>query len=152
MKKSAVPLSDLKQLVKIVSGVKVNRMNIIGTKGSSKTKMQKFYDKLLDGEINTEEEGEEALYPPGRFRRQYYGDLKRGLFDRLLNTLFFIDVDKPQFTDYQKANQVCYRNLFIVKLLISFGQRGLGVNIAKKRLKRQFILILRKQHYSYQKS
>ena len=132
MKRSAVPLIDLKQLVSIVSEVRVNKMKIIGTKGSSSSKFQQMYDKLLDDEIQTEEEGEAAFYPPGSFQRQYYGDLKRGLFERLLNTLFFIDVDKPQFTEYQKANQVCYRNLLIVKLLLSYGQRHLGVMIAKK--------------------
>ena len=136
MKRSAVPLSDLKQLVKLVSGVKVNRMNIIGTKGSSKTKMQRFYDKLLDGQIETEAEAEELLYSPGRFRRQYYGDLKRGLFDRLLNTLFFIDVDKPQFAGYTKEYQTCQRDLLVVKLLLSYRMRHLAMIVAEKAFKR----------------
>ncbi len=129
-------MKDLQILVHLLSGVKVSKLNIIGTEGESGTKVQQLYDAILEGEIVNDKEGAQRFFPDGAHREKYFVKLKRTLKTRLLNTLFFIDVDKPQFTDYQKANQVCYRNLFIVKMLISFGQRSLGINIATKTFKK----------------
>ena len=129
-------MKDLQMLVQLLSGVKVSKLNIIGTEGESGTKVQQLYDAILEGEITNDVEGAQRFFPDGVHQEKYFGKLKRKLRTRLLNTLFFIDVDKPQFTDYQKANQVCYRNLFVVKLLISFGQRSLGINIATKTFKK----------------
>ncbi len=129
-------MKDLQMLVHLLSGVKVSKLNIIGTEGESGTKVQQLYDAILEGEITNDVEGAQRFFPDGANSEKYFSKLKRNLKNRLLNTLFFIDVDKPQFTEYQKANQVCYRNLAIVKLLYSYGQRNLGVSIAQKTLKK----------------
>ena len=129
-------MKDLQMLVQLLSGVKVSKLNIIGTEGVSETKVQQLYDAILEGEVANDQEGARKFFPDGAYSEKYFGKLKRKLKNRLLNTLFFIDVDKPQFTEYQKANQVCNRNLAIVKLLYSYGQRNLGVKLAEKTLKK----------------
>ena len=129
-------MRDLKLLVQLLSGVKVSNINIIGSEGESATRVQQLYDEILAGKVESDEEGAQLFFPDGAYSEKYFSKLKRKLQERLLNTLFFIDVDKPQFTEYQKANQVCYRNLLIVKLLYSYGQRHLGVMIAKKTFKK----------------
>jgi hypothetical protein len=129
-------MKDLQMLVQLLSGVKVSKMNIIGTEGESGTKVQQLYDAILEGEITDDTEGAQRFFPDGANSLKYFSKLKRSLKNRLLNTLFFIDVDKPQFTEYQKASQVCNRNLAIVKLLYSYGQRNLGVAIAHKTFKK----------------
>ncbi|KAA3628743.1 MAG: hypothetical protein DWQ02_18990 [Bacteroidetes bacterium] len=129
-------MKDLQMLVQLLSGVKVSKLNIIGTEGESGTKVQQLYDGILEGEITDDVEGAQRFYPDGAYSVKYFGKLKRKLQDRLLNTLFFIDVDTPQFTEYNKANQICHRNLLIVKLLLSYRQRHLAMIIARKTFKK----------------
>ena len=129
-------MKDLQMLVQLLSGVKVSKLNIIGTEGESGTKVQQLYDAILEGEITNDKEGARKFFPDGAYSEKYFGKLKRQLQDRLLNTLFFIDVDKPQFTEYNKANQICHRNLLIVKLLLSYRQRHLAMIIARKTFKK----------------
>jgi hypothetical protein len=129
-------MKDLQLLVQLLSGVKVSKLNIIGTDGVSDTRVQQLYDQVLSGKIQNDEEGANVFFPDGVYKDKYFGKLKRRLSERLLNTLFFIDVNKPQFTDYQKANQVCHRNLLVVKLLLSYRQRHLAMVIAKKTFKK----------------
>lgn len=129
-------MRDLESLVRLLSGVKVSKLDIIGSKSESNTKVQQLYDEILAGKVKSDEEGSQLFFPNGAYKEKYFGKLKRKLQERLLNTLFFIDVDKPQFTEYHKANQVCHRNMSIVNLLNSYRQRRLAVAISKKTLKK----------------
>jgi tetratricopeptide (TPR) repeat protein len=129
-------MKELESLVQLLSGVKVSKLNVIGTDGASNTKVQRLYDQILAGKISSDQDGAEMFFPTGEFQEKYFGKLKRKLQDRLLNTFFFIDLDKPQFTEYQKANQVCHRNLLVVKLLLSYRQRNLAIMVARKTFKK----------------
>jgi hypothetical protein len=85
----------------IITRQKVNQIKIV-TESGEQTILGKFYKGVAEGHINTIEDAEMYLYgkPMDRVLMQ---KLKDNLYNRLINTVFFIDMRQPIYTDYQRA-------------------------------------------------
>jgi hypothetical protein len=88
-------------LSQILTRQKINQIKIV-TESSEQTVLGKFYKGVAEGHINTLEDAEMYLYgkPMDRVLMQ---KLKDNLYNRLINTVFFIDMRQSNFTDYQRA-------------------------------------------------
>jgi hypothetical protein len=88
-------------LAQIITRQKINQIKIV-TESGEKTVLGKFYKGVAEGHINTLEDAERYLYgkPMDRVLMQ---KLKDNLYNRLINTVFFIDMRQSNFTDYQRA-------------------------------------------------
>ncbi|MEN0004270.1 MAG: hypothetical protein AAF798_09010 [Bacteroidota bacterium] len=62
--------------------------------------------------------------------------MKRKLKNKLLNTLFFIDTNQPNFIEIQKAYYECYKNVAIIKILLGKNARKPAVNLAENTIKK----------------
>lgn len=129
-------LEELKSLIKVVSKNKVKQVEVIGETGRGSSQIQKLYDLIAEEKIQTEEEGINLFFSDSTNTKKYFNRLKRKLRSRLLNTLFFIDVNQPNFTEIQKAYYSCYKNASAVKILIGRGARKVAITLAEKTIKK----------------
>jgi hypothetical protein len=99
------------------------------------SKLSELYHAITDEKCKTDEEALALLYPDASGTGSYRytkGQLKK----RLLNYLFFIDLDLPSFTDRQKAFLECHKKWAIVNILFGRGARAACVDVAKGLLKK----------------
>lgn len=121
----------LQELVNVVDRNKVRSINIIGDESfTADTNLNKLYAGILSGEIITEEDALDSIGLQRKTKR--FQNLKSELKQRLINTLFFIDVNKPGFTDLSQAYYTCCRRWVAVKIMIGRGAFNNGVSMAKK--------------------
>lgn len=128
-------MEELKALVKVISKNKVKKIELIGDSSSSHSNYQKLYEKISDDTLLTDEEGEAYFFAGSKNKAYYFSRLKKQLNERLLSTLFFIDVNQPNFTEYQKAYYSCYRAATATKILLGKYARLPAVKLAEKTLK-----------------
>lgn len=128
-------MEELKELIKIVSKVKVQQIEIIGHDASNKSvKSQALYDGIASSQFDTDEEAALAIYGPN-YKKDTYRKLKKHLENKLLNTLFFIDVsEEDESTFIQNYRQAC-KLLVYARLIRTTPFRVLGNRLFKKTLK-----------------
>ncbi len=82
----------LKSISRLLTKQKLKQIDIITNTESPKTKSELLYTALRDGIISSEDEAIALLYPEGNYSKSAFEKLKYRLKDKLINTLFFIDV------------------------------------------------------------
>jgi hypothetical protein len=103
----------------IITRQKINQIKIV-TESGEQTVLGKFYKGVSEGQINTLEEAEAYLYEKP-MNRVLMNKLKDNLYNRLINTTFFIDMRQPNFTDYQRAFHSLYKLYAAYILLCNKG-------------------------------
>ena len=121
-------MKDLISLVKIVNKQKVRRINIISESSSSTTKIQTLYNGIASGIIKNDEDALTMLYQH-QTDRLPLAKLKSRLKKRLVNSIFFIDVNQPSFSDYKRAKFELHRLWTAVRLLIDRGDRIVSLEL-----------------------
>ena len=76
-------MTELKELVDIITRNKVKSIEIIGNPSDKGTKMMQFYDLIAKGQVQSDEEAFRLLYKKGEDKNAYY-KLKHLLRDRLV--------------------------------------------------------------------
>lgn len=109
----------LKELANIVTKFKVRRINIITQDSSTPTKIREFYEGLVDEKFQTDEDASQFFYQSSH-KDGKYKKLKSNVRNRLIDTVFFIDVKQPSYNEQQKAYYVCYKEWAAAKVL--FGK------------------------------
>lgn len=123
----------LKELAEIVTANKVKKIEVIGNPSDKGTKLQKLYDAIRQGDVNTDEEAFAMLYGEEGSRGAYH-KLKHTLKERLINTLFFIDTKENKYTDIQRTYYLCAKEVIAVEILGIRGAHGLNIRLAEKLL------------------
>ncbi len=125
-------MEDLKALVDVISRNKIKNIELIGM---GQAQHQVLYNELASGNLQSEAEAENFFFPNSANKTYYFQRLKKKLNDRLINTLFFIDTNQPNFTDYQKAYYTCYKAATATKILLGKHARSPAINLAEKTIK-----------------
>ncbi|MEM1325439.1 MAG: hypothetical protein AAGI23_05770 [Bacteroidota bacterium] len=92
-----------------------------------------FYERISDGEFEDDDSaaryffGEEVTASDRRYK-----SLKKRFYDRLVNTVFFIDASKSNLSDYQQAYYNSIKKVTAAEILFKRGQPKVAVNILKK--------------------
>ena len=129
-------MDELIALVKAVSKNKVKQISVIGNfNGKSSIAVEELYNGILENRFQTEEEILQYFYSNNTNGRKYLSKLKSNLRSRLINTIFFIDINKSTFSDNQRAYYTCYKNSAAVKILIGRYARKPAIPLAEKTLK-----------------
>lgn len=129
-------IEEINSLINVISKNKVKQIDIVGEQNGSNSNVQKLYDLIAKGTITNDSEAEEHFFEGNPYQSAYFNRLKRELKKRLLNTLFFIDVNQPNFTDIQKAYYQSHRQSSAVKILIGRGARMAAISLAEKTIKK----------------
>ena len=83
-------ISELIELVHIITKKKVQQIEIISEDVKINTKSKILLDAIRSGKVKSDHEALSLLYENGN--KNAYNKLKNRLYNRLLNTLFFIDI------------------------------------------------------------
>lgn len=129
-------MKDLQLLVNLVDKNTMKRIDIVGHPANYSSKMQRLYEGFLSGRFKDDVEAAISFYPDEKNRMSNYQKLKRRLYNRLLNTVLFIDTKQLNFNASQKAYYECYKDFAILKVLIGRGSRNLSLPLAEKILKK----------------
>lgn len=127
-------MKDLMELSQIVTKTKLNTLELPGILGPRNSKLQQFYDLILDGRFKEDEDASLFFYAKEKLDPAYQ-KLRKTLKDRLTNLLFLIDLDAPAYTDRQKAYYECYKEWAAAKILYGKNARTAANSLSRKILK-----------------
>ncbi len=125
-------LSDLAQFVK---PNKIKDLVIVGTTSNPTTKLDQLYHGLTHGHFADDARAAEQVLGCSARDAAYY-KLKERLYDKLTYSLFFIDINQPNYSEYQRAYYTCLRHLLAVKALLGKGARKAAIPLAVKGIKK----------------
>ncbi len=125
---------SLQELAFVVSNNRVDNIELVNNWEDSTSKLAEFYDGIVKGRFNSDEEAAEYFYQSDK-QNSAYQKLKASLKNRLVNTLFFIDVKQPSYNDRQRAYYECYKDWASVKIMLGKNARHSAVSVAQKVLK-----------------
>ena len=125
-------IEDLIVLVDIITKKKVRQIEILTEKSNLSSKSEKLLEGLRSGSIKSDHDAIKLLYPNGS--KNAYSKLKSRLYDRLLNTLFFIDIKKTGRSKIGLYRDNAYRKYTQIMIIRERGQRKLAVKMASKLL------------------
>jgi len=127
-------MKDIIDLVRIVTRTKLRDVELLGGKDAGGSRMREFYEMVVDGRISTDEEAAGYFYNTDKAAPAYQ-KLRKSLKDRLVNSLFIIDLKQASYTDRQRAYYECYREWAAAKILFGKNAGTAAVGLAQKLLK-----------------
>ncbi len=127
-------MEDLKTLISLLSVQKIKQIEILTEGAELSPKTKALYEAIRDGDINSDEEAAQLLYNTDE-KNSAYRKLKYRLNQRLINTLFFIDVQEYSRSEYQKAYGKVMKNWAAFQILLDKGVKNTAVNLAESILK-----------------
>ncbi len=112
-------MKNLIEVAKIVTKKKVRKIEIFddATLRNKSSKFNEFYEALMNSRFKNDRDAASFLYncSPTDDR---YRQLKSRFRKRLLNTLFFLDVNQPSVSGYDRAYYSCNKDWTLVKILL----------------------------------
>lgn len=127
-------MESLKELIYVVNRNKVKQIDILDLSEEDPSKVNLLYQLISKGDVNTDDEALQLLYPNASSKSAYY-NLKGILKEKLLNTLFFIDAYQNDHSDRQVAFYESYKSFAASQLLMAKNARKVGVQLLEKLLK-----------------
>lgn len=121
-------MEDLLILANLINKQTAKNVEVINSKFNKSQKQYLFYDKLLNGEITNDIEGSKILFGKTPNHPAYL-KLKYRLKKRLLNTLFFIDLNKAKHSEYNQAKLESFKSWATINLLFNRGARSPAIKI-----------------------
>ena len=125
-------MDRLSELANIVSKYKSSKIEIVGD--SNDTLLNRLYNGINDNHFNSDEVAALSLGYENP-QNPSYKKLKYLLERRLLNSVFFIDLNTPQFNDEQRAFVNCYKNFAAFRILLGRGARKSAYHLAEKTIR-----------------
>jgi hypothetical protein len=129
----------LKELVHIVNKNKVRSIEVIGGNGKpgnaeNKSMVNEFYEAIIEDKFTNDDEAAQYFYESDS-ENPNYKKLKNRLKNRLINTVFFIDVKQPSYNQRQRAYYECYKDWAAAKILTGKQARLSSISLSHKILK-----------------
>jgi len=124
------------ELVQLIERHKARDIEVIGYgKGKEISKLNAFYSRMVKKEI-CDDRGAAALFfgsdPSDLSYRKFKSKFKR----RVLNTIFFLNIKQPEFTESNRAYLNCLKEIYAAKILLNRGVVRAAIDLAHKALKR----------------
>jgi hypothetical protein len=113
-------MKNLIEIAKIVTKKKVRKIEIFDDNSlkNKASKFNEFYEALLSNKFRNDRDAATFLYDCSPTDDKYR-QLKSRFRKRLLNTLFFLDVNLPDTSGYDRAYYSCNKEWTLVKILLS---------------------------------
>ena len=136
-------MKSLLEISKIVTKKRVSKIEIFEEQSlkRKKSKFNEFYEALQSGKFATDQGAATFLYDAAPTDDRYR-QLKSRFRKRLLDTLFFLDVNRPAASNYDRAYFSCNKDWTLLKILLANDADDtaaiLGRQILKRGLKYKF--------------
>lgn len=126
-------MKNLIEISKIVTKKKVKKIEIFDDHSlkHKNSKFNEFYEALLIGKFKNDRDAATYLYDCSPTDDKYR-QLKSRFRKRLLNTLFFLDVNLPSASGYDRAYFSCNKDWTLVKILLSNNAPHTAATLAKQ--------------------
>ncbi|MCB0631294.1 MAG: hypothetical protein R2824_32645 [Saprospiraceae bacterium] len=125
-------MKHLLEIVRVVTKKKVKKIEIFDDQvlRHKQSKFVEFYEAITAGKFKNDRDAAQFLYncTPKDPR---YRQLKSRFRRRLLNTVFFLDVNKPNNADYDRAYTNSHKEWAIVKILQSNKADDTAIQLAR---------------------
>lgn len=118
-------MEHLKELVAIVNKRKLSQIEILDKSLLSRkdTLFSRLYEGIASDQIRTDEEAMQLLYPKDKNAAASYRKLKSRFKERLLNTLYFIDINHTAGDiNSKKAYFDCVNKLYLSNILLRYAE------------------------------
>lgn len=127
-------MEELIGLTQILNGYRLKQVDIIGNE-DSESRYSEFYRLLKDGTIKTEDEAVLHFYGDDATERSFaYRQFKTDFRERLINSLFFIDFNHPNFNDSETATMSIQKEWAAINILFAKGDLQLPTQLAEELL------------------
>lgn len=125
-------MKNLIEISKIVTKKKVRKIEIFDDHSlkNKNSKFNDFYESLMLGKFKNDRDAASALYDCSPTDDKYR-QLKSRFRKRLLNTLFFLDINLPSTSNYERAYFSSNKEWTLVKILLSNNANSTASSLAK---------------------
>ena len=116
-------MEDIKELINIINKRKLSQIEILDKSLISRkdTLFSKFYHSVANDKIQTDREAIQFLYGT-ELNNSNYRKLKSRFKNRLLNTLYFLDINNNSSTNLNKKEYAdCLNKLYLSNLLLRYA-------------------------------
>jgi hypothetical protein len=126
-------MKNLLEIARVVTKRKVRKIEIFDDHSlrNNKSKFNQFYEALRDSKFKNDREAANALYKCSPTDPKYR-QLKSRFRKRLLNTLFFLDINMPKAANYDRAYYSCHKDWTLVKTLIWYNAPNSAAQLARQ--------------------
>ncbi|MEM7103935.1 MAG: hypothetical protein AAF502_12435 [Bacteroidota bacterium] len=126
-------MKNLIEISKIVTKKKVKKIEIFDDHSlkHKNSKFNEFYEALMAGKFKNDRDAASFLYSCTPTDDKYR-QLKSRFRKRLLNTLFFLDVNLPSTSNYDRAYYSCNKDWTLVKILLSNDAHHTASSLARQ--------------------
>jgi hypothetical protein len=113
-------MKHLIEVARIVTKKKVRKIEIFDEQAlkQKNSKFNEFYEAVILEKFQTDDDAAEYLYAK-KSTDDRYRQLKSRFKKRLLNTLFFLDINQPSTSNYNRAYYSCNKDWTLVKILLA---------------------------------
>jgi hypothetical protein len=128
-------MKHLIEISKIVTKKKVKKIEIFDDHSlkHKNSKFNEFYEALMANKFKNDRDAATFLYSCSPTDDKYR-QLKSRFRKRLLNTLFFLDVNLPSTSSYDRAYYSCNKDWTLVKILLSNDAQHTAASLARQLL------------------
>ncbi len=125
-------MKHLLEISKIVTKKKVKKIEIFDDHSlkQKNSKFNEFYELLMKGNLKDDKEAAAQLYGSTPIDDKYR-QLKSRFKKRILNTLFFLDINQTSSSNYNRAFYSCHKDWTLVKILLSNKANSTAAQLAK---------------------
>ncbi len=125
-------MQDLRELILLLAQHEVRPLK--GLENAKDSKLLALYEGISKGKYQSDEEAAADLYGekhPG----SSYRKLKSVLRDKLLDSIFEINTQREEYSDYQRAYYDCHKQWVIVRFLTGQNANTAALSLANKLLR-----------------
>lgn len=128
-------MNSLKEITQVIARLKLEKIEIIDEepKQDDQDNVSKLYFGIKSNSLTTDQQAAQYIYGSS-FTDTRFTTLKNRLKNRLLNTLFFLEISPPNQSEFAEAMYKTYRYVFWAKTLLLLGARQSFEKVAKKAL------------------
>lgn len=127
-------MDALKEIAQLLTRNKLKAIETIDLNEGSDSKLAALYDIASEGEVRTDQEAAELLYP-GADNTSGYRKLKNKLQRKLINSLVLADLNKASYSDRKSAYYQCYKEWAALRILLAKNAWTACVEISERILK-----------------
>ncbi len=126
-------MKNLIEIARVVTKRKVRKIEIFDDYAlrHNKSKFNEFYDALRDNKFKNDRDAADKLYGC-KPTDPKYRQLKSRFRKRLLNTLFFLDINLPKAANYDRAYYSCNKDWTLVKTLLWYDAPNSAAQLARQ--------------------
>ncbi len=128
-------MKNLLELSRIITKRKVRKIEIFdaATLKQKSSKFNEFYEALVEGKLKNDRDAAKLLYDCTPTEDKYR-QLKSRFRKRLLNTLFFIDINEPAASNYDRAYFTANKEWTQIRILLQYNAKATAAQMARRLL------------------